>query len=158
MFTRPRAKRVRVFICAADAQNRGAIVTKPRNRNTRSTSKAPLHNRNLTTGGRCGPGSGAQPLPKDQREAVAKFTKGDIGRCGLERCIAVLLREGMDLSVLRQFEGLTRTRLRDTVESIMVRVRMELQTPRNTDELIELRGRETAPLIDWQAVDAGGVA
>ncbi len=70
-----------------------------------------------------------QPLPKSQRRIIAGFTEGDIKLRGLEHCLAVLLREGMDLRVLRQFEGLTRNRLRETAESVMQRVELRLDKP-----------------------------
>ncbi len=84
---------------------------------------------------RAGPNAGARPLPDAKREAIALFTEGDIGRRGLEHCIAVLMREGVDLQMLRQFEGLTRERIGETVESVMVRVRHEMDRAKtlNTD-------------------------
>ncbi len=71
----------------------------------------------------------SRALPDAQRKIIAGFTKGDIGRRGVEHCVAVLMREGVDLRVLRQFEGLTFNQIRETVVSVLRRVELRLDKP-----------------------------
>ena len=96
----------------------------------------------------------AKPLPKSQRRAIAEFTKGDIGKRGLEHCLAVLMREGIDLRVLRQFEGLTRARIRETVESVMQRSRMQMDRQKTLEGKKKRRKPKDRPLVDWDRVEA----
>lgn len=80
-------------------------------------------------------------LSAAHRSVIAGFTKGDIGRGSLERCVAVLLREGMDLRTLTQLEGLTRNGLRETAESVIRRVILRMDQPETPPNASKIKRR-----------------